>query len=179
MVQTEFTTPRLRIAHWRTARAIQTERKALENALLDLLTPPVLAHLPPSLQLLNRKDSLTDWITARDAESDVLTVSQQQDGMLIGLMILAPSPAATQPPVLHLGYLLRETAWGQGYATEIVAVLFQRKAATPHSPCAAASILPIQPPPAFSKNAASRGAMTSPIWKQPSTNAPCPDTVTH
>lgn len=120
MVQTEFTTPRLRIAHWRTARAIQTERKALENALLDLLTPPVLAHLPPSLQLLNRKDSLTDWITARDAESDVLTVRQQQDGMLIGLMILAPSPAATQPPVLHLGYLLRETAWGQGYATEIV-----------------------------------------------------------
>ena len=41
----------------------------------------------------------------------------REGGRLLGLLILSYQPEAWQ---VHLGYLFDETAWGQGYASELV-----------------------------------------------------------
>lgn len=120
MVQHRFTTDRLQVTHWRTAISTAQGRAHLAAALTGLLTPEVLRHLPPTFQIAGAQDAVARWIAARDAESDVLTITHRKSGALLGLMILAPDPETVHPPLLHLGYLLGEPAWGKGYATELI-----------------------------------------------------------
>ncbi|GAB5449166.1 GNAT family N-acetyltransferase [Gymnodinialimonas sp.] len=96
----EFETERLRVRPWSSAHS--------SEALAAVLTPAVLAPLPPPLQKMDPEA----WIAERLAESDVYAV--EAEGRLIGVMLLAPLE------VPHLGYLLAEHAWGKGYATELV-----------------------------------------------------------
>jgi len=110
-----FATTRVRVKHWRTVLGDADLRAALKTDLAAVLTPPVLRHLPPPLQLQDMAD-VGDWIDARAAESDVYLVYAREDEGILGLLILAQTEKAT----IHLGYLLAETAWGKGYATEIV-----------------------------------------------------------
>jgi len=72
------------------------------------------------MQLEDRTDSIAAWVEARCAESTVLLVRQRQDDRLIGLMVLVDSPDAGDIPTIHVGYLFAETAWGFGYATELL-----------------------------------------------------------
>ena len=77
-----------------------------------LLTSAVLVHLPSHLQ---DATSPTEWINARHAECEVLFASKKIDQSLLGLVLLAYLENN-----IHLGYLLAEKAWGQGYGTELV-----------------------------------------------------------
>ena len=95
-------------------------RRALVADLLPILSPEVLCHLPPSLQVRQSPEAVEGWIDARAAESDVYLIRTSADGALIGLLILASDPEARTPPRLHIGYLLGKTAWGQGYASEMI-----------------------------------------------------------
>lgn len=86
-----------------------------------MLTPPVLQHLPPSVQLDGTQNAIGNWITGRQATTDVYLVTASST--LIGLLFLFNSPQADGD--LNLGYLFSENAWGQGYASELVAGLVQ------------------------------------------------------
>lgn len=112
-----FHTDRLTLCHWRDALDHPQRRDQLEHDLLPILTPTVLAHLPPSLQTQQTPSAINQWVTARAQESDVYTISESAKDQLIGLLILA---APEQPDHIHLGYLLAEPAWGRGYASEIL-----------------------------------------------------------
>ena len=112
-----FDTDRLSVRHWRGSLE-GAARAALESDLAAILSPAVLAPLPPSLHWDG--GSLSGWIDARAAESEVLLVTSRESGALLGLMILAPDPEAPEGPALHLGYLLAESAWGKGYASDLV-----------------------------------------------------------
>lgn len=96
----EFDTARLTVRPWSPDHGT--------DVLARILTPAVLAPLPPALHDLDPDR----WIAARLAESDVLSVTA--GGAVIGIVLIAPVT-----PV-HLGYLLAEEAWGQGYASELV-----------------------------------------------------------
>jgi len=120
---TSFSTDRYTVRPWRSALSDPAARADLETALARILTPEVLAHLPPSLTL-GPGDRVADWIDAREAESDVLTVTTARDGELIGLVILAQDPDAALPTV-HLGYLFAKSVWGRGAASEVVTGLVQ------------------------------------------------------
>lgn len=119
-----FFTERLSVRDWRPM--LGDGRAGLEADLAAMLTPPVLKHLPPALQL--GPEGISGWIDARARESDVLAVERKADGALTGLVLLAPepdpapepAPGAQAPPHLHIGYLLAESAWGQGLATELL-----------------------------------------------------------
>ena len=95
-----FETKRLRVERWTATRAAAPLRA--------ILTPAVLAHLPPSLQ----EEDPETWIIDRLEKSDVYAI--EAEGALIGVLILARSEA------VHLGYLLAEDAWGRGYGSELV-----------------------------------------------------------
>ncbi|WP_170763393.1 GNAT family N-acetyltransferase [Ruegeria lacuscaerulensis] len=120
MIPDRFATQRLSVSDWRPEIADQRLRRTLEVDLTKVLTPAVLKPLPPSMQLEGQLEGVTAWIDARHAESDVLLVRQQQDNQLIGLMILARSPDAMDSLTIHIGYLFAESAWGFGYATELL-----------------------------------------------------------
>jgi RimJ/RimL family protein N-acetyltransferase len=77
----------------------------------------VIAHLPPFFDLMDQ--NMDQWIGARDAESGIYLIREKGTDALIGLMFLTPSFNND----IHLGYLLGQSAWGKGYASELLAGL--------------------------------------------------------
>ncbi|WP_300073996.1 GNAT family N-acetyltransferase [uncultured Ruegeria sp.] len=96
------------------------ERQTLEVSLSAILSERVLEHLPAPLQLDHQKGGVRSWIDARAEEGQVLLVSWKHSEELIGLMIVASNSEAAESPVIHIGYMLAETAWGQGIASELL-----------------------------------------------------------
>jgi ribosomal-protein-alanine N-acetyltransferase len=118
-----FRTNRLMVADWAPHLAVP---EPLTAALGPVLTPSVLAHLPPSMQL-DPEQGIPAWITARAAESTVLTVTDTSNDTLAGLVVLHHDEQTC-----HLGYLLAESAWGRGLGSELIAGLVT--AMTPMAP---------------------------------------------
>ena len=122
MLTDGYITDRLEIEHWQPKLDVPARRDLLEAALAGILTPVVLAPLPEPLHLPSA-GIISDWVTARASESDVFTVTERARGEMIGLLILASSPREADPVDVHLGYLLAESAWGRGFASELVSGL--------------------------------------------------------
>lgn len=118
MVPGHFRTPRLSVRNWKVELADPRLWVRLEDDLVTLLTLEVLKHLPPSMQLQGRE--ISNWIDERRAESDILLARQSRGNHLIGLMVLAMSSDTEAIPSLHIGYLIAQTAWGNGYAPELL-----------------------------------------------------------
>lgn len=118
-----FTTARLTIRSLLPDIKEEAKRRSLETALATILSSRVLKLLPPPLQLDHENGNISDWVDARVAEGNVLTVSQSTSGKLIGLLIMAPEPDTVDVVTIHFGYLLAEAVWGQGLATELVSGL--------------------------------------------------------
>lgn len=120
----EFHTTRLVVRHWADDLADPSDRAWVERGVKALLTPSVLSPLPPSMQLGDTPAALSHWIDHRAEESDVYLISirapETGSGRLIGLMILVDLTGDDQLAQMHLGYLLAEQDWGQGYATEML-----------------------------------------------------------
>ena len=113
----QFETEPLSVAHWADTIAAPVARRNLATQLPDLLTPDVIAHLPPFFDLTDQ--NIDQWIDARDAESDIYLIREAGTDTIIGLMFLT-LPFNND---IHLGYLLGQAAWGQGYASELLAGL--------------------------------------------------------
>lgn len=117
----DFTTRRLDVRSWRSLLQSAAQRAALEQDLALILTPNVLAPLPEPLQMPRGATQISDWVRAREAESDVYSVADLGTGLLLGLLILAHNGTKN----VHLGYMLADAAWGKGYATEVVSGLIE------------------------------------------------------
>ena len=113
----QFDTARLLVAHWAETIAAPKARQRLATQLPELLTPDVIAHLPPFFDLTGQ--NIDQWIDARDAESDIYLIREISTDAFIGLMFLT-LPFNND---IHLGYLLGQSAWGKGYASELLAGL--------------------------------------------------------
>lgn len=126
-----FSTDRFLIDSWLPLTEDPQARRALVATLATILTPKELAHLLGSLHLGPDGSAVSDWVDARTAKSDVLSVQSKADMRLVGLIILASDHDERDRPTIHLGYLVAESVWGQGAASEIVKGLFSslRKAA--------------------------------------------------
>ena len=112
-----FTTNRLLIEDWTPHCRDAVRRSSLEDRLRGILTPAVLAPLPPSFQL-DQSGDVSGWIDARGAESEVALIRHQDDRAILGLLILARFDG--EPPDIHIGYLFAEESWGRGYAPEML-----------------------------------------------------------
>lgn len=118
-----FQTNRLHVLHWAECTNNSQCRKKLIAELGHILTPAVLRHLPEPLQISDDPDAIDVWITERAAESDVMAIRDNTTSIILGLLILAEIPKPNAPTAIHLGYLFAETAWGKGYATELLSGL--------------------------------------------------------
>ena len=111
-----FSTARLTVQSVNDLRASPEGVRALRADLSRILTPAVLAPLPPSMAL--EGGDVDQWIERLAGEAEVLAVQSIDPPQTIGLVILAtPDP---DQPVSHLGYLLEEAVWGRGIATELL-----------------------------------------------------------
>jgi RimJ/RimL family protein N-acetyltransferase len=119
----DFRTERLIVQHWASTLRNQDERQLIVKALMNILTPAVLEHLPPSFQMEQTEEIVSSWITNRAAESDVFLVKLQQSKTLIGLLILVNDQISGPTSKVHIGYLLSQSAWGKGFASELVSGL--------------------------------------------------------
>lgn len=118
-----FETARMVVQNWEEILCDEAQRSVLITNLKGVLTPTVLQHLPEPLQISDTQTAINDWITERVRESDVQLVRDRVDDRLLGLLILAEFTELEAPTTVHLGYLFSESAWGKGYATELIAGL--------------------------------------------------------
>ena len=118
-----FDTARLKVRPWRDCVDDAACLENLQAELTTILTPQVLRHLPVPLQITDAADAVAQWITDRNAESDVYTVRAQESDALLGLLILVEFPepdAGGMRHMIHLGYMFAKSDWGKGYASELI-----------------------------------------------------------
>lgn len=108
-----FKTNRLVVADWQPELS-GASRAALDAAFAQILTPAVLAPLPPAAQSLDQ--GVAGWIDRQALLAQGLTIRLRDAGRIIGLALVI-SPSSDD---VHIGYLLAEDVWGQGLASELV-----------------------------------------------------------
>lgn len=119
-----FRTDRLLVQPWHDPPADEWPALDLATTIAALMTEAVTRLLPADWQGPYSVDRARQWIAERDEESPTLLAVDRSTGGPIGLVILFESPADTSGLVeVRLGYLLAETAWGKGLATELLSGL--------------------------------------------------------
>ncbi len=119
-----FETERLRCGPWiDEARQIGAD---LSSIVASLLTPATTAGLPPAWHGEFTVERARAWIEEREAHSTTLLVTDKPNHEPIGLVILTAVPPNGARADLRVGYVIKETWWGRGIATELVAGLVDR-----------------------------------------------------
>ncbi len=116
-----FITPRLVVKEWHSLAADDWTPLELSEVVVSMLTEPVTRSLPPSWRGEYTNERARDWIKERDAEGIVLLVVSKETLQAVGLLILFKSERGqNQETEIRLGYLISESEWGTGLATEIL-----------------------------------------------------------
>ena len=116
-----FETPRLRVVDWHSLSSVPERGSRLPEIVRDFLTPLVTAQLPETWQGPYSEQRAIDWIRDRDAEGTQLLAISCESHEPIGLLLLSETAGASQPPPeLRLGYLIAESEWGKGFASELI-----------------------------------------------------------
>ena len=113
-----FTTERLLAQEWHAAEQTGAVED-LPAIIAAMLSGPVTRWLPAHWQGSYTHTRAASWIAEQDAEGPVLLVSSRASGQPLGLVLLFEEPAADGVDV-RLGYLLAESAWGQGLGGELL-----------------------------------------------------------
>lgn len=114
-VADSWTTERLHVEPWH-----GLPDPELQEFLPRLLTEAVTASLPSDWQGPFGEERLAGWVAARDAESSVFLV--RANGGAAGLLITSHD----RDPSVRIGYLLAESHWRQGLATELITGYLRR-----------------------------------------------------
>lgn len=116
-----FETERLRVTIWHDASVKRWPSPELIDSVISVMTTAVTRSLPAGWQGEYTLDRAKRWIEARDAESTVLQVTERSNRQVVGLLLLAEEILEDGSTEIRPGYLLAESAWGRGLATELIA----------------------------------------------------------
>ena len=109
-----FETERLRVIDW-----LRRGEEKLADFLVSALTPEVTRELPPTWGGFSRARAPA-WIAERHREGTMFLVEAKDPGNAVGLFMFFPGGATRHRGEVRLGYVLAESAWGRGYATELL-----------------------------------------------------------
>ena len=116
-----YETARLRVSEWHSASG-RYAQPTLEDAVLSVVTESVTRTLPEGWQGEFTLERASNWIAERDDEGIILLVREKSSNSAIGLVILHEDPSGVGTLIdIQLGYMLAESAWGKGLASELVA----------------------------------------------------------
>lgn len=116
-----FETPRLLAKEWHSLGPDDCNATDLRSVVCTILTDRVTAPLLPAWHGHYTLERAAGWIEARDREGTTFLVVSKAEREPVGL-VLSFESAREDPPGLEvrLGYLVAESAWGNGFATEMV-----------------------------------------------------------
>lgn len=89
---------------------------------VTILSPSVVASLPPYFQGIEGVGQAQDWLDKMQDESCCYVVFDTGSNNVIGFLFLYEADDATA----HIGYLLAETSWGKGFASELLIALVKQ-----------------------------------------------------
>ena len=120
----EFETDRLWVRPWHSRNWPRQLLGELTQAVAAILTQAVSRTLPDEWHGDFTPERARDWIRERDREATTLLIVEKASRSPVGLLLLyeEDSDDATQ---VRLGYLLAESWWGRGFATEAIEGLVQ------------------------------------------------------
>lgn len=113
-----FTTQRLAVREWHTRSEFPPQR--LADFVSALLTTRVTQSLPAAWHGPYAVDRAQEWMKDRDREGVTLLAVERASRTPVGLVILTETDHESGGSEVRLGYLLTESVWGQGLATELV-----------------------------------------------------------
>ncbi|WP_053062500.1 GNAT family N-acetyltransferase [Photobacterium aquae] len=88
--------------------------------IMALFTDSVAQYLPPACQQLDSAEQVDAWLDTMEATGSVLVVRQK--ATTAGYLFVFPEPEATY----RVGYVLGESFWGQGLASEAMSALIDK-----------------------------------------------------
>ncbi|MEA2074092.1 MAG: GNAT family N-acetyltransferase [Campylobacterota bacterium] len=93
-----------------------TQEREIFTAVIELLTPEVVKHLPPYFSNITSITKAKEWVKHMLSQSRLIIIKQTNTDRIIGFVFLSKEDETT----LHIGYLLGTSYWGKGYATELL-----------------------------------------------------------
>ncbi len=87
----------------------------------ELLTAKVVEKLPPHFSNIISISDADDWLKKMVAESRLLVVKSREANTIIGFVFIF----VEHDTDAHIGYLLGESYWKKGYATELLSGLIE------------------------------------------------------
>ena len=115
-----FGSDRLLASNW---RSISTSNEEMADVVVAILTPAVPRSLPDHWQGDYTRERSANWLDELDKEAAVLLVTERSSKQPVGLLILHESADENSGRIVRVGYMLAESAWGKGYATELLRAL--------------------------------------------------------
>lgn len=115
-----FSTERLLAGEWHSLDGDAWKQQDLAVVVKEMLTERVTHTLPTAWQGTYTLDRARSWIEERDDEGTTLLAVEKASRQPIGLVILFESDSCPAGADLRLGYLLVESAWGKGIASELI-----------------------------------------------------------
>ncbi len=121
LVECTFESGRLLVAEWHSFSMRELLGRTLAQVVTTMMTEPVTRSLPESWQGGYTLTRAVSWISERDSEGVTLLAINKSTGEPAGLVILFESETPRGDGIeARLGYLLAESFWGTGLATELV-----------------------------------------------------------
>jgi ribosomal-protein-alanine N-acetyltransferase len=116
-----YETERLLVTKWHGLSADEWTSQDLAVVVQSMLTPAVTRSLPEPWQGEYTLERARGWVQERDEEGATLLVIERSSKRPAGLVILFEiEQEGDAGPEVRLGYLLAESAWGRGLATELI-----------------------------------------------------------
>ena len=117
-----FETDRLLVREWHSITRDHWQEQDLASLVVSVMTESVTRSLPAPWQGEYTVDRALNWIAERDGEGPTLLIVERSTNQAVGLMILFESATedGTDGVDVRLGYLLAESAWGKGLASELI-----------------------------------------------------------
>lgn len=116
-----FVTQRLLVKEWHSLSADEWIPQDLADVVKTMLTTRVTRALPAAWQGAYTVERAQEWIKERDREGATLIVVERSSRMPVGLLILfEEDQGGVGGAEVRLGYVLAESAWGKGLASELV-----------------------------------------------------------
>lgn len=112
-----FSTERLLVDEWHSFSQDEWPQQDLAKVVQEILTERVTQTLPPSWHGSYTMTRAHQWTIDRDKEGITLLAVDKASKQAIGMIILFESDASGN---LRLGYVLNESVWGNGIASELL-----------------------------------------------------------
>jgi RimJ/RimL family protein N-acetyltransferase len=109
------------VKEWHSLSPDEWKAQELPAFVMSLMTPGVTRSLPEPWQGEYTLKRAREWVQERDIESTTLLIVDRSSRMPIGLVILFEEDHEGDGRIrVRLGYMLMESMWGKGIASELI-----------------------------------------------------------